>query len=64
MESRSCGVLSPLPVRNCALGGDDESVGTMDGPNLLLTHLERRLLAGRHGFLRHRQHHGDHDVVA
>ena len=32
--------------------------------SLLLTHLERRLLAGRHGFFRHRQQHRDHDVIA
>src|SRR4051794_28047423 len=31
---------------------------------LLLAHLERRLLAGRHGFLRHRQQHRDHHIVA
>src|SRR6266566_9913597 len=34
------------------------------GLTLLLADLEWRLLAGRRGFLGHRQHHRDHDVVA
>src|SRR5438045_9718467 len=35
-----------------------------DDQFLLLTRLERRLLAGRHGFFRHRQQHRNHDVIA
>src|SRR3954454_12381545 len=31
---------------------------------LFFANLERRLLAGRHGFFRHRQHHRYHDVIA